>query len=211
MTTEDGRATAPIGAAIHERVRTVTAPEGLRAVLRGGHRPRPSRSGLHFGIAFAVLALAASVAVLGGTRGTAHAPSLAAAAEHALRASTLPPPASRTDGFLKFGSGRVRFPAYRAPATWQPSGARDERLGGRNAVSVQYARGGVRVGYGIIDGAPLVAPTGARQLVYEGVRVAVVERAGLRIVTWQRGGRTCLLATRGATLARLLEMTSARG
>lgn len=208
MTTRDELETDPIGAAIHERTRAVVAPEGLRAAIQDRRRTQSSRAPLRFGVALAVLFVAALVAVFAGSSGPAHAPSLVAAAQHALRASTLPPPASRTDGFLDFGSGRVRFPAYRTAAAWLPAGARDDRIGGRSAVSVQYTRGAVRVGYSIIDGAPLTVPSGARQLVYEGVRVAVVERAGLRIVTWQRDGRTCLLATRGATLARLLQMTS---
>ena len=45
-------------------------------------------------------------------------------------------------------------------------------------------------------------------MVYEGVPVAVIERDGLRIVTWRRGGHTCVVAARGVGLERLLGLVA---
>jgi hypothetical protein len=77
-------------------------------------------------------------------------------------------------------------------------------------MTVVYARGAQRVGYTIVDGAPLSVPSGARRVTYEGLDVAVLRRGDARYITWERGGRTCVLATRGTGLSRLLDFAAGR-
>ena len=72
-----------------------------------------------------------------------------------------------------------------------------------------YRRGSQRVGYTIVDGRPLSVPESAKRVTYEGLDVAVLRRGDARYITWERGGRTCVLATREAGLPGLLEL--ARG
>jgi hypothetical protein len=53
------------------------------------------------------------------------------------------------------------------------------------------------VGYTIVDGAPLPEPGGARHVTANGVRLAVLRKGDATIVTWRRGGHTCVIAGRG--------------
>ncbi len=71
-----------------------------------------------------------------------------------------------------------------------------------------YGRGAKRVGYTIVDGHPLSVPDGAKQLTYDGLDFSVLRRGDARYITWQRDGRTCVLATRETKLKRLLEFAA---
>jgi hypothetical protein len=51
---------------------------------------------------------------------------------------------------------------------------------------------------------------GATTVVRHGVRFAVLRDAGATIVTWRRGGRTCVLASRDASAAALLRIAAWR-
>jgi len=81
-------------------------------------------------------------------------------------------------------------------------------VAGRAAVTVVYGRGAKRVGYTIVDGHPLRIPEGAKRVTYDGLHVWVLRRGDARYITWQRDGRTCVLATRETNLKRLLEFAA---
>ncbi len=208
MTGGDDRA-----AEVGRRIRTVSdgvrAPASLR--LASASEPVSRRAGLWrpvvAGGAMVALVLVAILAFAPG--GRSPQPSLGDAAAVALRAPQQAPPRG-PDGRLTVSSGGVRFPDYGAQAGWRPVGTRTDRLGGRTTVSVAYDASGARAGYAIVAGAPLPVPAGAQRLVYKGVPVAVVRHGDLRIVTWRRGGRTCVVAARGTSLDRLLDLVAQR-
>ncbi len=101
------------------------------------------------------------------------------------------------------------FPGYAAEHGWRPVGTRTDTVAGRRAVTVTYARDARRVGYTIVDGAPLAIPADARRVRYEGVDVAVLDDGQALSVAWTRSGRTCVLSARGTRLERLLDFVVA--
>ena len=133
---------------------------------------------------------------------------MADAAQVALRAPTDGPPARTSDGRVRLSVGGVSFPDYADWKGWRAVGTRTDTVAGRAAVTVVYGRGAKRVGYTIVDGHPLRIPAGAKRLTYDGLDFWVLHRGDARYITWQRDGRTCVLATRETKLARLLEFAA---
>jgi hypothetical protein len=202
--------THDIGAAILAASATVQAPDHLRAAVAPtpARVSRRERSLRPFALAAGLLACLVALAIAFAPGGNvARAPGVADAASIALRAPTEPAPRG-ADGHLRLSSGGIRFPDYDSDSGWRAVGARSDRIGGHTAISVSYTRDGWSAGYAIVDGAPLAVPAGARTMVYDGLRVAVFEQDGVRIVTWRRDGRTCIVAARGTRLEPLLELAS---
>jgi hypothetical protein len=86
---------------------------------------------------------------------------------------------------------------------------RHDTVGGRAATTVTYRGPAGDVGYTIVDGAPLPEPEGARRVVSAGVPMRVFTKDGATVVTWRRGGHTCILAGRGRDAeARLVAFAS---
>jgi hypothetical protein len=198
-----------LGRRIQELAATVEAPASLRTRLAEqeravGDRGRRRRFALPAAAGLAALA-AALVLVLalggGGGGGTPAAPSFDAAAALALARPTAPAPAvDRSDTTLvRAQIGGVRFPNYAyAWPRWKAAGTRADRIAGRAATTVVYRGPSGDVGYTIVDGAPLAEPAGARHVRARGVRFAVIARGEVTVVTWRRGGHTCILAGRGS-------------
>lgn len=193
---------------------SIRAPQRLREELgvqraRLAARRRVARALV--ATAATALATALALAQAGGGR---QPPTIAETAAVALRAPTLAAPArdARAPAFLRASSGGVAFPDYaRAGLRWRPEGLLRTRRGGQQIVVVSYARGsGERVGYAIVGGAPLRAAAGATAVVRDGARYAVLRDGATRIVTWRRGGRTCVLASREASTQALLELAAWR-
>lgn len=202
-----------IGAAIREAVAGVGAPEGLRARLAADREGRRRRRAPAWSFAAAAVAVAALVAlVVVAWPSSSPAPSPADAVAAALRPPDRPPPpVDRTDPhFVDASVGGVRFPNYAYDSSWRAVGARADTLGGRPTRTVTYARRGVRVGYAIVDGAPIGFPEGSRRVEAGGVPVWVVRADGVVQVVWERGGHTCVLASRVATLPQVLAFVSSR-
>jgi hypothetical protein len=109
----------------------------------------------------------------------------------------------RNERFLRAAVGGVRFPNYRYSTPFATAGARRDELGGRRATTVVYRTGVKSFGYTIVDGKPLAVPAGARRVVKDGLRLAVLRRGGAIVVTWRQGGHTCVLASRTATVRGL--------
>jgi hypothetical protein len=207
---------------IAERLRAVAedvrAPAGLRADLArrrlAGGRPargslRPRRALLPAG------GLALAVGGLLTLAPYADAPrprtTIAAAAEAGLRAPSRPAPEARAgEPFLRAEVDSVRFPNYAYDddgGDWQAVGAREDRIGGRAARTVVYARGTARVGYTIVTGAPVPVPGSARPLAGgRDVGASALRRGATTIVTWRRGGHTCVLASRTTSTDSLLRL-----
>ena len=64
------------------------------------------------------------------------------------------------------------------------------------------------VGYTIVDGKPLAEPGGARIVERDGLRLAVLRKGDVDVVTWRRGGHTCVLASKGAGVEQLIRFAT---
>lgn len=204
------RATARIRAAAEE----VRAPQSLRAAVARERlavqesAPRRPRGIVVAAAATAALALAVAGVLVAGSDGTPGG-SVADAAQVALRSPTDGPPGRTGDGHLRVSVGGITFPDYGTRwKRWRAIGTRTDTVAGRAAVTVVFARGAQRVGYTIVDGDPLGVPAGAQRIAYDGLDVAVMRRGDARYITWEKDGHTCVLATRGAGLRRLLSFAA---
>jgi hypothetical protein len=196
-----------IGAAIRSAVQGVEAPTALRnQIARDGRRePVARRRWIAvpvLGVLLAAVITSVTLLALGSSGG----PTLAEAAGLALRAPTqaAPPGDPRNERFLRAAVGGVQFPNYRYSTPFRTAGARSDELHGRHAITVVYGLGDKRIGYTIVDGKPLSVPSGARRVTREGLRIAILRRHGALVVTWREGGHTCVLASRSASLERLV-------
>ncbi len=195
------------------------APAGLRArvtAARGaGTRPRHRgrvRPGLAAGLAGAVAA-AALAAILLLPSGTPGGPSVSAAAALAGRPAIEPAPGVRAGdpALLDREAAEIPFPNFAPPFGWRATGARTDRVGGRRAVTVFYARGDRRVAYTIVAGRPLERPGGARSTSRAGTEFRSLRIGGRPVVTWRRQGHTCVLVGGpGVRDARLLALAGWR-
>jgi hypothetical protein len=198
-----------IGAAIRAAAEGVEAPPRLRARIAGDRLREPLRRRRARWVLVPALGAIAAVALAIGflVTGGGGPPSLAEAASAALREPTQPPPARdpRNERLVRAEIGGVRFPNYTSfDERWKAAGTRRDELSGRPALTLVYRSGKRRVGYTVVDGAPLEVPAGARRINREGLRLAVLRRHGALVVTWQQRGHTCVLASRALGLQELI-------
>jgi hypothetical protein len=197
----------------------VVAPDRLRRAVEdavaGAERAHPVRRrrmrlrlGGALAAAGAVAAVLLVVLALGGDDGGGTtAPGVRAVAPIALRAATAPAPAARPGGeLLRAQAGPISFPSW-TRAGWHAVGARSDTVGGHELQTVFYAdAAGRRIGYAIADAQ---LPVDGGQVVrWRGVPLRVLDRGATSVVTWQRDGRTCILAGRGVPVGRLLTLAS---
>ena len=171
------------------------APLALRERLEADRAApaRPRRRLRPFAWAAGALAAVALVAVLATAGGGGGDPSVLAVARAATAAPTAPAPRAAPGGYLTMRVGDVRFPDWRA-LRWPATGRRTDRVDGRTVQTVVYtARDGTVARYSVVDGAALDVPATARERRVDGTTYRVLETDGDRIVTWERGGRTCVL------------------
>jgi hypothetical protein len=159
------------------------------------------------GGALAAVAVALAIVLAPGSGG---APSVADAAGLALRAPTQPAPKADPGDprFVGASVAGIRFPNYAYDSSWRTVGGRIDSLRRRRSQTVMYALGRVRVGYTIVDGEPLKSPPGARPADADGTRVRVAHLNGALVVSWERFGHTCVLASRTATLPQVLRFVA---
>ena len=199
--------TAPL--ALRERIEADTRRAGKR-----GARPR-SRGVMGWLLPAGGLVAAAAVVlalVLGGGAG---APSVLATAALATGGPVLPAPQedSSNGAVLKVSMGGVPFPYWGDSFQWEAVGARDDKIKDRSARTVFYDNPkGARAAYTILGGDAIDAPSGAQKQNRNGTTLYITKDKGRRIVTWTRGGHTCVLS---APLAvpeqKLLELASWKG
>ncbi|MEA2229018.1 MAG: hypothetical protein QOF04_2648 [Solirubrobacteraceae bacterium] len=180
------------------------APPALReriAAQRPAARARPTRRRrLALGGALAGLAAAATVAVLVSVVGPP-APSVAAASALAARGPSLPAPQrdAANPVTLRVGSEGVPFPEWDRAFRWRAAGARRDELAGRPATTVFYDRPGAgRLAYTIVGGDPIGVPDGARRVTVRGNAFWLARDGTRRVVTWERGGHTCVMTAPAA-------------
>ena len=125
-------------------------------------------------------------------------PTIAQAAALALRgAQTGPPPADPADPRVRLSQsvGEVYFPSWSDSLGWRATGVRTDRLGGQRAVTVFYRRGRAEIAYTIV-GLPALGEPGHRRSTVAGVPCGRCGWAVRTVVTWRRGGETCVISTR---------------
>ncbi len=196
-----------IGEAVRESAASVRAPARLQAEIARRHSRRPRRAPRLVGAA--VLAAALAAIVLLTTGGNPSIPNVAAAA---LNAPTRPAPAHDPgdDRYIAVRVGGVPFPDYADRWGWKAVGSRTDEVAGRPTTTVIYRRGDRGVHYTIVDGDPLTVPAGARWVREDGLRIAILRERGAAVVTWQRGGHTCVLASRTLTTGELVRLATWR-
>jgi hypothetical protein len=167
----------PAPAALHARVREMTDGSATS-------RPAPRwRRSLFLPAATALAVAVAAVVVLAGGSGSS-APTVPQTAHLALAAATSPAPAEDTAhrNQLRLRVGGIAFPYYGRTSRWEATGARTDTLGGRRVVTVFYTARGHRVGYAIVDGAPL-AVSGGKRLTEGGVKYWLQRAHGAQLIT----------------------------
>ena len=160
------------------------------------------------GAAAAATAVVLAVVLSGGPAG----PTVADAARLAVEPPSGPAPMRLDDSRAKLTErvDGVVFPDLRRSHGWRPVGVRHDRVDGRDASVVYYASDGKRIGYAILAGAGLPAPSGSRATLRRGVSYRTLKVDGRPVVTWRRLGHTCVL-TGSASRSELLRLASWQG
>jgi anti-sigma factor RsiW len=202
--------------ALHTAVAT-GAPARLRANVerrRGAHRaPARARSRLLIGgaIATAAAVVLALVLVLPTTLSGDPSVSDAAALAHLAPTKDAPAGVPDTPQLLRADVDGVPFPDYTAKFGWKPDGARQDDPSGRKAKTVFYRKGDRTIAYTIVSGDRLDPPENARVTKRGGVEFRSVRAGGRTIVTWERGGHTCVLSSSHASPDELVALADWRG
>src|SRR5262249_37832263 len=102
----------------------------------------------------------------------------------------------------------VTYPNYRLQFGSNPTGVRTDRISGRGVLTVFYRlRNGTRLSYSVFSGTPVGVPASAATTVFDGVTLRSYRTdSGLSVVTLVRHGRTCVLASDGASVKMLLAL-----
>jgi hypothetical protein len=112
---------------------------------------------------------------------------------------------------LAAGVEGVPFPNWAGEFGWRHAGTRSDPLDDRDARTVFYERSGKRVAYTIVSGKGIPAPSDSRPASRNGVRLHSLGDDGRRVVTWWRGGRTCVLSSADVGDEELLKLASWKG
>ena len=153
-------------------------------------------------------AVVAAVIVLAGGGG---APTIDEAAGLAALPPTEPAPAATRPADAPRGRGRgARLPELERRVRLAPPASAD-RVGDRDATTVYYEKEGDRIGYTIVSGDSLGRPPDAATRTVEGVEFAVARDGERTIVTWLRGGHSCVLSGEDVDRSTLVELAAWRG
>jgi hypothetical protein len=183
--------------ALRERL----AAQAERPVRRA--RPRVALAGAVATIAVAAVLALTLVARLG------NGPTIAEAARPSALAATAPAPAqdARRPTLLRASFAGVSYPDWNRQFGWRTTGRRHDSLdGGRTAETVFYQHTHHRIGYTVVSGKPLKRPGHAQSFVVNGLQMLAYKDGRRDVVTFERNGRTCVLAGvvhRRSTLVKL--------
>jgi hypothetical protein len=192
-------------------------PPTLRARL-AQTRPRPRRSPrpvarmVATGAAAALAALAVAF-VLVLVHGSSHGPTVADAAQPSSLPAMAPAP-PRDAGhpaLLRASFAGVSYPYWKRQFGWRPTGRRADTVDGRRTETVFYQHTHHRIGYTVVDGAPLKPPAGAQRLVVNGLEIRAYKDGARDVITFRRSGHTCVLAGMVHRRSTLLKLASWKG
>ena len=100
-----------------------------------------------------------------------------------------------TPQLLEVSHDGLPYPNWTPKFAWRHTGQRSDSVGGRSAHTVYYTnKRGARIGYTIVSGDALEVPSDAATSTVEGTLIRDYVDDGRRVVTWERDGRTCVLA-----------------
>jgi hypothetical protein len=196
------RAAAAERAPLALRERLTAAPAARRA-------PRWRLPALLGGAAAVAAAVIIALVVAGGG-----APQISDVAEAAAVGPTLPAPGpSATEPkLLDAEVDGVAFPAWAKKFGWKAVGAAEREVDGRTTRTVYYENPkGRRAAYTIVSGSALEVPEGARTVRVAGTDLSVFTENGRPVVTWERGGRTCVLTADGVPTGKVLDLAAWKG
>ena len=108
-------------------------------------------------------------------------------------------------------AGDLPFPYWEDSFGWLATGTRTDQADGRSLTTVFYQRGTQRIAYTIVGGAMLPPAAGAQTIIRGGTILTRSTSGGRLIVTWIRGGHTCVLSGAGVPVAALLKLATWRG
>jgi hypothetical protein len=157
--------------------------------------------------AVAVIALALALVLPAGTPG---GPTISQAAALATRGPAMPAPEITHQGpGTRLGDhvDELYFPDWHHTLGWRATGERIDVLGGRRAITVYYVRGAERVAYTIVATPPLPQPS-ARRMRAGALTVHALQIGARTVVTWRRGGDTCVLSSVGLSARALARLAS---
>jgi hypothetical protein len=200
---------------LHRQVEALVgqrAKHGRRRRLAAGSSgaPAPVRRRAAGALALAA-ALAVAVALVASLTGGSTALSVRAASALTLRPATMAAPVESPGNRAQLAAAvdGVAFPYWEERFGWRATGARTDRVGGRQVRTVFYANGrGERIGYAIVAGAPAPKTGGGELLWRGGTRYRLLVENGSQVVTWLRGGHLCVVSGRGVARGTLLALAS---
>ncbi|MGH2881839.1 MAG: hypothetical protein ACRDPA_03890, partial [Solirubrobacteraceae bacterium] len=199
--------------ALHQARATERAPERLRAKIDASRPSRATATRRRFTYAGATVAALAAVVlalVLALPSGTPGAPSVSDAAALAARgpaqAAPVPDP-NMPSARLHQNIGDVYFPNWMSRFGWSAVGSRTDKLDGRTAITVYYERNDDTIAYTIVHSPPLAQPTG-KAINWRGTDLHTLNLNGRLVVTWRRGGDTCVLSGTGVKAAELQRLAA---
>jgi hypothetical protein len=185
------------------------APQRLRARIDAERERsrRPARR-RRFALSGALAASAAAVvlALVLALPGGAGGPTVVEAAELGMLSASAPAPRAAGPKLLGASNGGVSFPDWARKFGWEAVGRRADELEGRRVVTVFYEREGRRLAYSIVDGEAVAWPADWRSSLRGGTRYDHRREDGRLVVTWRKGGRTCVLSGWGVELEKTLEL-----
>jgi anti-sigma-K factor RskA len=105
----------------------------------------------------------------------------------------------------------VAFPNYEGKFGWEALSAREDELSGRDATTVYYERDGRTIAYTIVAGDALDPPSDTRTTERGGVEYRTFREDDRIVVTWERGGHTCVLSGDSIDAKELVALADWRG
>jgi anti-sigma factor RsiW len=202
-----GRAAADTGAPARLRADIERRRAGRRKSRVGSRLVSARAAVVSAGAAVALaLALVLPGALSGGL-------SVSDAAAFAVKPPTQGAPAvgPGTPQLLQAKVDDVPFPNYAKKFGWKPVGARTDHRSGRDALTVFYRKDGRTIAYTIVSGDALDRPSDARATKRGGVEYRTFRVNGRTVVTWERGGRTCVLSSPAVPPSTLVGLADWRG
>ena len=122
-----------------------------------------------------------------------------------------PRPYSNRPRLLHAEVEEVPFPNWAEQFGWRAAGARVDRVKGRSATTVFYARHGRRIAYTIVAGSALSLPTSGARDVRAGIELRSFALRDRLVVTWRRKGHTCVLSGASVSRPELLALAAWKG
>lgn len=200
---------APAPESLLERLDLASSKGAEETPALSNRRSKTVRLALAGALTAAIGAMALATALVTATA----EPTIGDAADLAGRGASAPPPRiDPTNPYLLASSvAGVAFPNYAEGFGWRRSGERADYLEGRQTRTVFYRRGPREMAYSIIAGEPLPWPSDARGAIRDGVELEYLRYKGSAVVTWLRGGRTCVLSSADVGADELLDLAAWTG